>query len=39
VNLKKVEAKEAYMKALDKTDILNQLKRDGHSTAFLDDVK
>jgi len=39
VNLKKVEAKEAYMKALDKPDILNQLKRDGHSTAFIDDVK
>jgi len=39
VNLKKVEAREAYMKALDKPDILNQLKRDGHSTAFIDDVK
>jgi len=39
VNLKKVEAKEAYMKALDKPDILNQLKRDGHSTAFADEVK
>jgi len=39
VNLKKVEAREAYMKALDKPDILNQLKRDGHSTAFVDDVK
>ncbi|MBI4726435.1 type IV pilus twitching motility protein PilT [candidate division TA06 bacterium] len=39
VNLKKVEAKEAYMKALDKPDILNQLKRDGHSTAFMDEVK
>jgi len=39
VNLKKVEAKEAYMKALDKPDLLNQLKRDGHNTAFVDEVK
>jgi twitching motility protein PilT len=39
VNLKKVEAKEAYMKALDKPDILNQLKRDGHNTAFVDEVR
>jgi len=39
VNLKKVEAREAYMKALDKLDILNQLKRDGHNTAFVDEIK
>ncbi|MCU0607035.1 MAG: type IV pilus twitching motility protein PilT [Candidatus Edwardsbacteria bacterium] len=39
VNKKLVEPKEAYMKSVDKTDILAQLKRDGHSTAFIDEVR
>ncbi len=39
VNKKLVEPKEAYMKSVDKTDLLAQLKRDGHSTAFIDEVR
>jgi twitching motility protein PilT len=39
VNKKLVEPKEAYIKSMDKLDMANQLKRDGHSTAFLDEVK
>jgi twitching motility protein PilT len=39
VNKKLVEAKEAYIKSMDKLDMVNQLKRDGHSTAFLEEVK
>ncbi len=39
VNKKWVEPKEAYIKSMDKLDMVNQLKRDGHSTAFLDEIK
>jgi len=39
VNKKLVEPKEAYIKSMDKLDMLNQLKRDGHSTAFMDEVR
>lgn len=39
VNKKLVEPKEAYIKSMDKLDMANQLKRDGHSTAFLDEIK
>ena len=39
VNKKIVEPKEAYIKSMDKLDMISQLKRDGHSTAFLDEIK
>jgi twitching motility protein PilT len=34
-----IEPKEAYMKSMDKLDILAQLKRDGFNTAFVDEIK
>lgn len=39
VNKKIVEPREAYIKSMDKLDMLNQLKRDGHNTSFLDEIK
>ncbi|MEW6686461.1 MAG: type IV pilus twitching motility protein PilT [Candidatus Edwardsbacteria bacterium] len=38
VNKKIVEPKEAYAKAIDKADILNQLKRDGYNTRFVEET-
>jgi twitching motility protein PilT len=34
-----IEPKEAYMKSMDKLDILTQLKRDGFNTSFVDEIK
>jgi twitching motility protein PilT len=36
VDAKQVEAKEAYMKAMDKTSFVNSLRQRGHDTSFLD---
>ena len=36
VNDKVVEPKEAYMKAVEKTGFLNQLKQNGHDTSFIE---
>ncbi|MDQ7798035.1 MAG: type IV pilus twitching motility protein PilT [Candidatus Edwardsbacteria bacterium] len=39
VKKKQVEPKDAYIKSMDKLDLLNQLKRDGFDTSFIDEVK
>ncbi len=39
VKKKLVEPKDAYIKSMDKIDLLNQLKRDGFDTSFIDEVK
>jgi len=39
VKKKQVEPKDAYIKSMDKLDLLNQLKRDGFDTSFVDEVK
>jgi twitching motility protein PilT len=39
VKKKMVEPKDAYIKSMDKIDLLNQLKRDGFDTSFVDEVK
>ena len=39
VNQKQIEPKDAYIKSMDKLDLLNQLKRDGFDTSFVDEVK
>lgn len=39
VKKKMVEPKDAYIKSMDKLDLLNQLKRDGFDTSFVDEVK
>jgi len=39
VKKKMVEPKDAYIKSMDKIDLLNQLKRDGFDTSFIDEVK
>ncbi len=39
VKKKQVEPKDAYIKSMDKLDLLNQLKRDGFDTSFIDEVR
>ncbi|HAD81141.1 TPA: type IV pili twitching motility protein PilT [Candidatus Edwardsbacteria bacterium] len=39
VKKKIVEPKDAYIKSMDKIDLLNQLKRDGFDTSFVDEVR
>jgi twitching motility protein PilT len=39
VKKKMIEPKDAYIKSMDKLDLLNQLKRDGFDTSFVDEVK
>ncbi len=39
VSKKQIEPKDAYIKSMDKLDLLNQLKRDGFDASFVDEVK